>query len=289
MSGIPDGLGAYRSEARRRLTTTTGATTRHRGHEPRARQELPEPPPARAWTRASRGSRSTARTTACSTRSTCSTGNEGFERFCSATLMTDRRRSRSTSRARRPCRSPGQPPGAAHDGSSIVMDPETGMWVETAHFGHFQHENVVPHRAPQEVGLPDERGRLPARAASPTCTPTSRTTSTAAIRGRRRAACTSGRPTTPPRTGTPTVPKGESIPGTLRPDHAGGERELRRTLKDAATAKDAFKFDRLEDIAVRPDVRGRTYIADTGKPPHDGARPRLPVRHQPAATRRRRR
>ena len=38
-------------------------------------------------------------------------------------------------------------------------------------------------------------------------------------------------------------------------------------LKAAATARNAFKFERLEDIALRPDIRGRTYIADTGKAP----------------------
>ena len=37
-----------------------------------------------------------------------------------------------------------------------VMDPETGMWVETVHFGHLQHENVVPLRLKKWVFLTSE-------------------------------------------------------------------------------------------------------------------------------------
>ena len=39
------------------------------------------------------------------------------------------------------------------------------------------------------------------------------------------------------------------------------------TLKNAAAAKGAFKFDRLEDAALYRQVKGRYYIADTGKRP----------------------
>jgi hypothetical protein len=64
------------------------------------------------------------------------TGQEFFERFCSATLE----RINGT-----PYYLTGEeaiPTG--HDGSSIVMNAETGDWTETPQFGHFEHENVVP-------------------------------------------------------------------------------------------------------------------------------------------------
>ena len=51
-------------------------------------------------------------------------------------------------------------PGRPDDGSSIAMNAETGQWWETAHFGHLQHENIVPGEA-LEVVLPDHRRRLP--------------------------------------------------------------------------------------------------------------------------------
>jgi hypothetical protein len=64
---------------------------------------------------------------------------EGFERFCSATFEVIN----------------GTPnyftgeeaittPPTGHDGSSIVMNAVTGAWTETPHFGHIQHENIVP-------------------------------------------------------------------------------------------------------------------------------------------------
>src|SRR5256885_10622734 len=64
------------------------------------------------------------------------TGAEGFERFCSSTLETINGT---------PYYLTGEeaiPVG--HDGSSIVMNAETGTWTETPQFGHFEHENVVP-------------------------------------------------------------------------------------------------------------------------------------------------
>src|SRR2546423_2513694 len=63
------------------------------------------------------------------------TGAEGFERFCSSTLETINGT---------PYYLTGEeaiPVG--HDGSSIVMNAETGTWTETPQFGHFEHENIV--------------------------------------------------------------------------------------------------------------------------------------------------
>ena len=52
-------------------------------------------------------------------------------------------------------------------------------------------------------------------------------------------------------------------------------------LKAAATARNGFRFDRLEDIAIHPDIEGRTFVADTGAA-GDGARACVPVRRQPS-------
>src|SRR5947207_11268120 len=66
------------------------------------------------------------------------TGQEFFERFCSATLE----RIKGT-----PYYLTGEEAiPAGHDGSSIVMNAETGTWTATPHFGRFEHENVVPVR-----------------------------------------------------------------------------------------------------------------------------------------------
>src|ERR671930_486419 len=64
------------------------------------------------------------------------TGAEGFERFCSSTLeMIDGTPYYLTGEEAIP---------VGHDGSSIVMNAQTGSWTETPQFGHFEHENVVP-------------------------------------------------------------------------------------------------------------------------------------------------
>jgi hypothetical protein len=70
----------------------------------------------------------------------------------------------------------------------------------------------------------------------------------------------------PAETGNATVVKGEAIPGRFVPI-SQAENASSSALKAAAAAHGGFRFDRLEDIAVRPDVRGRVYIAETGKPP----------------------
>jgi hypothetical protein len=67
-------------------------------------------------------------------------------------------------------------------------------------------------------------------------------------------------------TGNATATKGESIPGHFVPiTQAENANDV--TLKAAATAKGAFKFDRLEDAAKLPGRESRVFIADTGKAP----------------------
>jgi Bacterial protein of unknown function (DUF839) len=190
------------------------------------------------------------------------TGVEGFERFCSSTLSMIRGRPLYfTGEEAVPI--PGQPPGPAHDGSSIVLDPETGMWRETPHFGHLQHENVVPLRLSKWVFLTSEddfRAGLPSYLYAYIADDFNR-----AVRGRSGSLYV-WRADDPSNNQNSAVTKGESIPGHFVPI-SQAENANSTELKNAATAKNAFRFDRLEDIAVRPDIRGRTYIADTGKAP----------------------
>ena len=199
-------------------------------------------------------------------------GNEGFERFCSATLMLIEGRplffTGEEAVATRPG-DPPQPPGPAHDGSSIVLDPETGAWKETPHFGHLQHENVVPLKLKKWIFLTSEDDFRLANATEPR-EPSFLYAYIAdnfnrAVRGRSGSLYV-WKADNAAETGNATATKGESIPGHFVPI-TQAENANSASLKAAAKAKGAFQFDRLEDIAVRPDVKGRTYVADTGKPP----------------------
>jgi secreted PhoX family phosphatase len=183
------------------------------------------------------------------------TGAEGYERFCSATLRTI---------DGRPLYFTGEEAvNAGHDGSSVVLDPETGQWRETKHFGRLQHENIVPLRLSKWVFLTSEddfRAGLASYLYAYIANDFNR-----ALRGRDGGLYV-WKADDPAKTGNATVAKGESVPGHFVPI-SQAENATSDTLKAASDARRAFRFDRLEDIAVRPDVAGRTYIADTGKLP----------------------
>jgi hypothetical protein len=184
------------------------------------------------------------------------TGLEGFERFCSATLALIEGR---------PLFFTGEETNATgHDGSSIVMDPETGAWRETAHFGKLLHENVVPLKLSKWMFLTtddDFRAGQPAYLYAWIGKNANK-----AIRGRDGGLYV-WKADDPSQTGNATAVKNVAISGHFVGPFTAAERATSVTLKAAATARGAFKFDRLEDLAVRRDVRGRTYFADTGKPP----------------------
>jgi hypothetical protein len=264
MSGIPDGLGAYKSRGgdddddhgRR------GEVVVVMNHE--LGRSFPNNPPG-VDARISR-LEIDARTRSVHAAEYLFTGNEGFERFCSSTLaIIFGRPFYFTGEEAVPIE--GQPPGPAHDGSSIVMDPESGMWRETAHFGHLQHENVVPLRLSKWVFLTSEDDFRPNVASYLYAYIAS--DFNRALRGVEGSLHVWKADSTA-ETGNATATKGESIPGRFVPlsqaDNANSN-----SLKAASVRENAFKFDRLEDIAARPDVRGRTYIADTGKPSGPGA------------------
>jgi Bacterial protein of unknown function (DUF839) len=255
MSGIPDGLGAYANRRDRGRGKTFTVVMNHE-----LGRSFPNNPPG-VDARISR-LRIDAKTTSVVDATYLFDGTEGFERFCSSTLEIIRGVPYYFT-GEEAIPQPMQPPGPAHDGSSIVMNAETGEWTETPHFGHLQHENVVPIRLSKWVFLTtddDFRAGQPAYLYA-YIAPT--------FRGG--VAGTQGslyvwKANDPAETGNATAAKGESIPGRFVPiTQAENANDV--TLKDAATAKGAFKFDRLEDAAVRSLTSNRVYIADTGKLP----------------------
>jgi hypothetical protein len=183
------------------------------------------------------------------------TGLEGFERFCSATLRIF---------DGRPIYFTGEEAvNAGHDGSSIALDPETGMWRETPQFGRIEHENVVPTRLSKWVFLTSEddfRAGEPSFLYAYIASDFNR-----ALRGRDGDVYV-WKADNPAKTGNATVAKGEPVPGhfVLVPKPATASSA---SFKAAAASVNPFKFDRLEDIAIRPDIRGRGYFDDTGKLP----------------------
>jgi hypothetical protein len=252
MSGIPDGLGAY--AAGRKKGTAVVVMNHELG------RSFPNNPPG-VDTRITR-LEIDRRTHRVKKAEYLFRGNEGFERFCSATLsIINGRPFYFTGEEAVPIA--GQPPGPAHDGSSIVMDPETGMWVETPHFGHLQHENVVPLKLKKWVFLTSEDDFRPGEPSYVYAWIGS--SFNESIRGRNGSLYV-WKADDPGETGNATVAKGESVPGHFVPI-SQAENANSTSLKAAALARNAFKFDRLEDIAARPDKAGRTYIADTGKLP----------------------
>jgi Bacterial protein of unknown function (DUF839) len=247
MSGIPDGLGAYANRGRGKTFTVV------MNHE--LGRTFPNSPPG-VDARISR-LRIDRKSTSVLDATYLFDGTEGFERFCSSTLELIR----------------GVPyyftgeeaiaPGPVHDGSSIVMNARTGEWRETPHFGHLQHENVVPMRLSKWVFLTTDDDFRPGQPAY-----------LYAYIARTFEGGVSGsqgslyvwKADDASETGNATATKGESIPGRFVPI-TQAENASSVTLKDAATAKGAFKFDRLEDAAVRSLTSNRVYIADTGKLP----------------------
>jgi hypothetical protein len=267
MSGIPDGLGAYKSrsgdddddDGSREFVVVMN-------HE--LGKSFPRMPPL-VDARISR-LEIDARTRSVHGAEYLFTGNEGFERFCSSTLaIVFGRPFYFTGEEAVP--DPTQPPGPAHDGSSIVMDPETGMWRETAHFGHLQHENVVPLRLKRSwifLTPEDDFRNTPAQPRREDSYLYAYIASdfNKALRGVDGSLHVWRAKNFAVKTGNATVVKGESVPGEFVPIPQSANANS-TMLKEAAALRNAFKFDRLEDLAVRPGKAGRTYFAETGKPP----------------------
>jgi hypothetical protein len=264
MSGIPDGLGAYKSRGHdddddKGRSKRGGTFTVVMNHE--LGRSFPNMPPG-VDARITRVDIDR-RTRSVHGAEYLFTGNEEFERFCSSTLaMIFGRPFYFTGEEAVPI--PGQPPGPRHDGSSIVMDPETGMWRETPHFGHFQHENVVPLKLKKWVFLSSEDDFRPGPSFLYAYIANDFNRGIRGVEG----SLYVWKADNDAKNQTSAVVKGESVPGHFVPLSQADNADS-ATLKARAMSpdKNGFRFDRLEDIAVRPDIRGRTYIADTGKPP----------------------
>jgi hypothetical protein len=244
MSGIPDGLGAFKdSKAQLQVLMNheLGAT-------------FPGTPPG-VNTRISKLTLNR-QTHGVLNGTYLFNGSEGFERFCSSTLQSFNGT---------PYYLTGEEAiNAGHDGSSIVMNAVTGQWWETPHFGHVQHENVVPvERLSKAVAITtddDFRVGSPALLLAYIAD-----TAETALTGDPAHGSLYVWKALDHTADTPfTITEGETIPGRFVP-LTQAENANSTTIKAAAEAKHAFHFSRLEDAATAQQTPGRVYFADTGK------------------------
>jgi hypothetical protein len=183
------------------------------------------------------------------------TGQEFFERFCSATLETIRGT---------PYYLTGEEAiPAGHDGSSIVMNAETGDWTETPQFGHFEHENVVPVTGFQKFMLVSTEDNFRVGVPSYLYAYIADSFEDAVSGDPAHGSLYVWRALDPADTAFG-MAKGDSIPGEFVPI-SQAENTDDVALKAAATAGGAFRFARLEDSAIAFQRSGRLYFSDTGK------------------------
>jgi hypothetical protein len=241
MSGIPDGLGAYKTG-----TATVQVFMNH---------ELEPSVAPNSYSRISH------LTIDRKTRSVLSadyafTGAEGYSRFCSSTLEVINGT---------PWYFTGEEdvPTLGHDGSSIAMNAETEEWVDTKHFGHVLHENVVPmERLSKAFFLTTDDDFRDPPAFNAYLYSYIANTWEGAIAG------TEGSLYVWKADGTADssndIAKGQTLSGHFVPitqaENASGP-----ALEAASLAKGGFKFSRLEDAAAAQQHPGRAYFADTGK------------------------
>ena len=182
------------------------------------------------------------------------TGQELFERFCSATLE----KIKGT-----PYYLTGEeaiPVG--HDGSSIVMNAETGTWTETPQFGHFEHENVVSVTGFKKFVLVSTEDNFRVGVPSYLFAYIADSWKSAVSGNPAHGSLYVWRALNPAQTGF-TMTKGSTVKGEFVPiTQAENANDV--TLKTAATAKGAFRFSRLEDTALAFQKSGRLYFSDTG-------------------------
>jgi Bacterial protein of unknown function (DUF839) len=254
MSGIPDGLGAYKDGGNRLHVIMN--------HE--LGKSFPALPPG-VDARISKVTLNRKTHGVLSARYLF-TGAEGFERFCSSTLEVINGT---------PYYFTGEETiNSGHDGSSIVMNAETGQWWETRHFGRFQHENIVPALRLSKfmVLSQDDDFRIgqPSYMFAYIAETFEDAVSGDPTRGSLYVWKASG--DDPPTASD--LEKGETIPGEFVP-LTQAENANSTTLKLAATAKGAFRFARLEDGAMAQQRPGRHYFVDTGKVGESTLRGRL--------------
>jgi hypothetical protein len=265
MSGIPDGLGAYRNHGHHGKKDHSGGKHGKKGtYTVLMNHELgvtfPGQPPG-VNTRISQLTID-AKTNSVLSAKYAFKGNEGFERFCSATLALIHGKPWYFTGEEAINGIPPAPP-AGHDGSSIALNAETGEWFETAHFGHLQHENVVPAKLKKWFFLTTDDDFRPGFDAY-----------LYAYIADTFEAAVSGDPSkgslyvwkADTAIDSTQIHKGQTLSGHFVPIPQA-ENANSVTLKNAAIARGAFKFDRLEDAALYKQKKGRFYFADTGKRP----------------------
>ena len=239
MSGIPDGLGAYKAGGTLQLLMNHELGKTFPGNPPGVDARISK-------LSLDRNTRSVL------TGTYLFNGSEGFERFCSATLEGINGT---------PYHLTGEEAvGAGHDGTAIVMNAVTGAWTAAPQFGHIQHENVVPVERIQKFMLVTTDDDF--RSGSPSLF-------LAYLAGSFQDAVAGNgqlyvwKATNP--SDTPfTIQEGDTIPGEFVPI-TQAENADSVTIKAAARAKGAFQFSRLEDVATAEQTAGRLYFADTGK------------------------
>ena len=243
MTGIPDGLGAYRTSK-----STVELFMNH---------ELDGEAPQGVGARVSHLTLDTHRRVRAARYEL--DGTEGFLRFCSSTLamlggVPWYFTGEETTDA-------GAPPIGGRGGSSVALNGQTGRWYETRHFGLFAHENVVPVKQLKVAMMvssedgPAGLSQLYAYTAI---------SFRAAIRGHGQLWV--WKPNKKAGDGNPSsndIAKGQTLQGRFVPlsqaDNADAD-----TLEAAAQAKGAFDFVRLEDVAVSKTQPGVVYFDDTG-------------------------
>jgi hypothetical protein len=242
MSGIPDGLGAYKDSGNLQVLMN---------HELGA--AFPANPPG-VGTRISKVTLND-KTHGVLSATYLFNGSEGYERFCSATLETINGT---------PYYFTGEEAiGAGHDGTSIIMNAVTGAWTPAPHFGHIQHENIVPVERVKKfmVVTTDDDFRV----GSPSLLLAYIADSfDDAVSGDPAHGSLYVWKATNPADTPATIAEGDTIPGEFVP-LTQAENANSVTIKTAAAAKGRFAFSRLEDAAVSQETSGRVYFADTGK------------------------
>jgi hypothetical protein len=236
MSGVPDGLGAFRS--------SDSTIELYMNHE----LAVADDDPSNARISHLRMDDSGAVVSA----EYVVTGSEGFEEFCSATLATV---------GRTPWFFTGEEaPRSPREGSSIALDSATGRYVETPWFGHMYHENVVPveglDRSLVVVAEDGQAGR------SQLYVYTSSTLRRAIHgAGSLRAWVPTG--STDANPSPDDIAEGQTLSGRF----VRISQRVNTSAKDleaASQAMGAFDFVRIEDAVSDPADPGVVYFADTG-------------------------
>ncbi len=236
MSGVPDGLGAFRSSA-----TTIEL---YMNHELAFADDDPSNARISHLTLDNSG--------AVVAGEYAVTGSEGFEEFCSATLATV---------GGTPWFFTGEEaPRSTREGSSLALNSATGRYVETPWFGHMFHENVVPveglDRSLVVVAEDGQAGR------SQLYVYTSSTLRRSIHgEGSLRAWVPTG--------STDANPSPDDIAGgqTLSGRFVRIPQRMNTSPKEleaASQAIGAFDFVRIEDAVADPSDPGVVYFADTG-------------------------